>query len=517
MKKIFKTVAFVYLMLLCSITFAQTTGSGILATIEYKANQIEQNDIKVGELNRQNIETYSLESEKLAKLKKELRDLIAEKEVVLQDYRQGYFCGGCGVPRSQFKPGETFPHSGQKIVPASQEKIAAKAKEYDDRISKKQQELKEFEFGENEFIRKRADLDKQMNNLKQKSDTLRDEIIELSKRYRDAVVSEAKSITLNYVDPLLKITADKHYIEDRINIIAVKMEDLSKEETDAVQIAREKASKDIEEKKANLQSKINKNNALLVQLYNANLTRTSPLKTKLSELRNELDEIKRKLKRAAGKSEEDLQKIKDELLQTEKLIAETQIAIANFNNDYETQKVKIEAENKEMADKIWWEYTVNSAKLLDEAEAGTKKAYALRRKILTDAKITRTANLQQKGIQLIDETAAKRKIFMEYAADVDKERIRLLNACSKAGCSCYGIDTHGKVVSIWNSAEGCIGAMENLHSGSGAYYGCEEESAIYQGYYSSNIEKGFSDEDMAAFQRKKGKVRFDLITRKISD
>ena len=53
---------------------------------------------------------------KAAEAARKATALKLEKERKLEDYRTGQFCSGCGKFRSQFAPGETFPHSGQHVV-----------------------------------------------------------------------------------------------------------------------------------------------------------------------------------------------------------------------------------------------------------------------------------------------------------------------------------------------------------------------------------------------------------------
>lgn len=61
--------------------------------------------------------------------------LQREKERVLDEYRRGAFCGGCGQTRSQLEAkGEPFPHPNQEIVAATPEQLAAKEREYNQRI-----------------------------------------------------------------------------------------------------------------------------------------------------------------------------------------------------------------------------------------------------------------------------------------------------------------------------------------------------------------------------------------------
>jgi len=138
----------------------------------------------------------------------------------------------------------------------------------------------------------------------------------------------------------------------------------------------------------------------------------------------------------------------------------------------------------------------------------------LRNKVLLDAKSAREFNLQTSGQQLLAETNSQKNKLREYATTVEDERIRLMRACSKAGCSCFGTDISGNLNGLWSLRLGCLGNMDLRHAGS-AYYGCEEEEAIYLRYYNSSI-NGLSDTDLEALKRKMGDDRFNSLIKKIN-
>ena len=62
----------------------------------------------------------------------------AQNEQFLEEYRNGQFCSGCKKFRSQFAPGETFPHSGQVVLRPTAEEIEEKVEEF-------RRELRPFE------------------------------------------------------------------------------------------------------------------------------------------------------------------------------------------------------------------------------------------------------------------------------------------------------------------------------------------------------------------------------------
>jgi DNA repair exonuclease SbcCD ATPase subunit len=499
--------------IISTVAAAQTTGSSDLESIEYKDRLITQNDKKVAELNREHLESYSLEQEKLAKLKKELNDLIAEKIAVLDDYRRGQFCTGCSKPRSQFAPGEAFPHSGQQVRPATPQELAAKEKEYDDKINAKQASLDKFQKEENEFARKRADLSKQMDILKASSDKLREEIVALSKSYRDKVVAQGKSTQSVWIGDLMHVVANKHIIEDKTDILKVKQGDLVAEEAKAIAASNEKVRLQNE---ANINTPRNTVAQRTAQLSAANQTfqqDATTLNQEIAKHNSRLTQTNDQLARP-GQSQQDIDKLTQEKTGIAADLADAKNRLSNLDNNYKKQTEAIKNEIRTNNDKIR-DLTLNLAKYQAAALVTIRQVFALKRKTLGDALVARKEILQQTGDLLITKKADYRKRFLEYADIVDRERIRLVRACSSSGASCYGIDTHGTVVQNWNKSSGCVGQMENNRA-IGVYYGCEEEAAIYKSHYTAQL-NGLSDDDLSALKRKVSKTRYDMIYQKVID
>ncbi len=93
------------------------------------------------------IRAYGSIAEQIGKLQDQEKDLaqkltdaLRNKEAKLEEYRQGLFCSGCGKTKSEILArNEQFPHSGQEIIKATPEQIAAKERELQaeiDRLNK---------------------------------------------------------------------------------------------------------------------------------------------------------------------------------------------------------------------------------------------------------------------------------------------------------------------------------------------------------------------------------------------
>lgn len=509
----FKKQLVALLLLVSPGAAAQTGGSSDLSSIESKARLITQNDEKVGELNRNHLQSYTLEQEKLNKLKREVAELIAEKARVLDEYRRGQFCTGCNTPRSQFKPGESFPHSGQSVRAATPEELARKAQEYDNKISAKETELKKFESEENEFTRKRADLSKQMDNLKANSDKLRAEIVALSKSYKDKVVATGKSTQRVWVSDLMRLVANKHIIEDKLDILSVKLGDVSKDEALAIAASNKKVSEQNEREIQDLKNLVAQQSTRLNTAVNAFQQNAAALNQQIARLRSSLEEIDKQLAKT-GQSAADTDQLKANRDSVAADLEQARKRLSDLENNHKSLENNIKEDIKSKNDKIW-DLTINLTKRQEAAVAAIKQGFAVKAKALNDAIVARREHLKSAGDLLMSKRAEYRKKFLEFANLVDQERVRLLRACSTAGASCFGIDTHGTVVGNWNTASGCVGQMESNRA-IGTYYGCTEEAAIYKTHYSSHI-NGLSDDDLNALKRTSSKAKYDLILKKVID
>lgn len=514
-----------YILLLAAILFAnfsqaQSVGAGIVSSMESKANSFDQNEKKINELKNQHFQSYSLEKAKLNALRAELSAIYAERKVVLDELRNGRFCNGCGSTATQLRNrgisnvDQHFRENGG-TRPARPEEIKNKEDEYARKIKAQEDVIQNFEFAENEFTRKRVDIDKQIANLEDQNKKLRDEIVQLSKRYAENVLKDGKSVTSLYVSDLMRLVAEKHFIEDRINIINVKITELNSEELKALGESDEKIRIKSEEEKKELNQKLDIIRSKVRQLEQQNDARLAPLKKDVGNLSDEIKMIDQKLLFPSRLKEGELETLQADKASLMQRLADTKKAIESQEKVFESSKQALEDERKETQNKIF-EIPINLSKKQQAASEALKKAFQLRRKILDDAKIARSTALQQKGDLILSQKTAIRKRYLDYIAPVDKERVRMIGACRKAEASCYGYDTYNLLVGHWNSAESCVAKMDGAHFSNAPVYGCELESPIYKSHYSSLI-NGLSDDDIRALQKQSGKVRYDLILQKVSN
>ena len=495
---------------------AQTSGAGYISSIESKANTIENLQNKIAQLEtdlkRWRLERNAQDDLLQKKLAAKLTEIetsqswINRRESAKNGWKENYpgTCGAGGPPpicvanhwhrvsiSDAMREYEDFK---KKELDKIHDEIDRAKKDYDDKIDKAEREVPK---------------------IYDEIDRLKREIVQMSKDYKDVVVKAAKNVQSIYLAELMRIVAEKHFIEDRINIITVKIADLNTEESKALNESAEKVRKQNEEEKQKIAGQIEVNKQKLEQLLQAHLSRLSPLKLNNETLKQKLFDLNKQLQNVATLAASEIKMLQDSKTDTEDKIAQLQKTIEEYESQYTTSKQQTEQEIKTLADKSW-DLTVNLSKRQQETAEILKKAFALRRKILTDAKVARQANLQLTGELLLSKKASLRKKFMDYAADADKERVRLIRACQKATCSCYGIDTYGDIIGNWNKAEGCVAEMEAAHFSTDPIYGCVDETANYRQHYSSLI-NGLSDSDIQALQKQSGKIRYDLILKKISN
>jgi len=97
------------------------------------------------------VRAYGATADQIGKLQTEekqltdkLNEAIRNKEAILDEYRQGLFCSGCGRTKSDIiSKGEQFPHSGQSIIKPTPEQIAAKERELQQGIDRLAQQLRD--------------------------------------------------------------------------------------------------------------------------------------------------------------------------------------------------------------------------------------------------------------------------------------------------------------------------------------------------------------------------------------
>ena len=78
----------------------------------------------------------------IADVSGKMSKLTTDRDRLLEEYRNGLFCSGCDQTKSQIlAKGETFPHSGQRIIAPTQAQIEQKARELQAPITRAERAL----------------------------------------------------------------------------------------------------------------------------------------------------------------------------------------------------------------------------------------------------------------------------------------------------------------------------------------------------------------------------------------
>lgn len=498
---------------------SQSNGYSILTTIETKANKIEDNNQKVSLYNRQHHQSYVDEARVLDSLKNELAWQKAENERIMEELKNGRFCNGCSQTASQLRNNgvtnvnDHFNKNGG-TRPPRQSEIDAKEAELERLTTAIEVQLEKFKTGNNRFSQLREALDNKMNNLRSNSDNLRSEIQSMSKQYKEVVVQEGKQLTSTYLNELMHILANKHFVENRIDIALVKLTDLAAEEVKAVEKSNHKIRSQVEDEKKKLSSEIILAKNRFAQLKDAFRLKMNEILSDLAIMERELSSLKSQLQSTPASKTNDIKALETQIQETDSKAASIRMQIKALQTEYEKHKLNSEAEIKKLSDDSW-NLTINLSRIQQDAVNVVKQGFIVKRKALNDVKNARSTSLQEVGSELINRKSALRNKFMEYSRALDGERIRLINSCQKAGASCYGFDTQGTVVSNWNIAEGCVGEIDAAKNSKDPMYGCTEEYSVYKLAYASFM-SGVSDSDMDALKRRNGQTQFDMILRKIN-
>ncbi|MCE7053439.1 hypothetical protein LZF95_02035 [Algoriphagus sp. AGSA1] len=495
---------------------AQTGGGSDLSSIESKANRILSLQEKIEDLKKE-ITKQELEKEVMIEsARQRLADKLEEIENSeswknrRESARSGWeenspgTCSAGGPP-----PICTADHWHR--VPSS---VAwEKYEEYRDGV------LEEY----HERIRnagkaqegKIADASSAIEQALDDIERLKREIVAHSSDYKENVVKTGKSRHSGPIRELMRLLAEKHNLEDRIDVYNVKLKELDEEEDKTVKEAREKISLKIDGEKAKLQDRIDENKSRLQRLFQAQQERTSSLQNELRTWKSDLFQLELLLRDTSKLKVGEYPLLIAQQKQLGTQIREGEERLLKFRDEFQQQETTIKEENTVFSDKIW-DYTANLSHYQDKAVLAIEDAFTSKRTILHQGKEARIGMLRQKAELLAEKTELARQDFMTWASQVDQERVKLMKECQKVGCSCYGSDTYGTIVLNWNNSYDCVDTMDASRYGSVGIYGCSEESADYHQFYAA-LKGNLSDSDLAALRRSITKSRYDLMYNTLID
>jgi DNA repair exonuclease SbcCD ATPase subunit len=543
----FQPLALMFFLCISLTPIAQTAGSGTLSRIESLAQKELANSEKVGELNRKHMDTYVLEDLKLQRLESELREaekkqlkvemsVEDELEAKLDEIENGqswinrresaergykeYNPGRCnaGGPPPICVADHWYRVSYDEamreynaLVERELDKIRDKKTRADIALKEKREELQEFQFGENEFAKKRDDINDEMNEILAENSDLRSEIEALSKVYVEKVKSEAETKQNSDLKPWLNTIAQKHHAELKIGILQAEIEELNDDEEEAIiqleNDLRQENDLEIQEReqtifiiKSELQAFLKSSDDEL-----------DSDKKKLSSKKSQLYETEKELEKKDQLPPEEVQRLEVLVMKLEPEIELLEAKIESLERNQKVEKTRMESEVKLLEDEIW-DLKINLPSLILEEVNDLREAYAAKREILNDAISGRQLKLESIEQALRNHESSFRAKVSDYENILEPERRRLLDACSASGCSCWGAGIVGDVWSIANSLISCAFQLEN---DSMYYTGCEKASETYRSDYNRMI-NGISDREIGVLKRQNSEYQFESLLKKFN-
>ncbi|WP_306644120.1 hypothetical protein [Sanyastnella coralliicola] len=545
MASLLRRVIVIPILFLTLYVSGQTAGSGIVSQIESLAAKEEKNSEKVGELNRKHMDTYVLEDLKLKRLEEEVRDLERkqlETEMAVEEElerkldeiengeswknrresaRRGYkehnpgTCGAGGPPPI-CKVNHWYRVSVDEamreydaLVEKELDKIRKKKTNADSALADKRQELDDFRYQENEFAKKRDDINEEMNELIADNNDIRERIQELSKEYVRKVNEEAESKQNNDIANWLSAIAQKHYAELKVGILEAKIDELAEEEAAAIikleDQLRKENQQEIEEKERRRELIRDQ----LVAFIKRKDGEIDDNKTILRAKRAELNEVEYLLDNPQDLTQADIDLLVIKQTDLENEIDRLEQIEKGIEREQKNEKQVREAEIKQLDDEIW-DLTVDLPSKINEEVNDLKEAFAAKREILVDAIDGRKLKINSLEAQISDHEDAFRAKVYDYESRVEPERLRIMDACSSAGASCWG---SGIVGDIWSSANNLISCAHQLEMGTQYYSGCEKASKKYKTEYNSRV-NGISDRDLGVLRRQNSSYKYQDLLKK---
>jgi len=546
MKTMYKTIAFFCLMLLSLLTFAQTAGSGTLATIESLAKKEAENSKKVGELNRKHMDSYFSEDIKSKRLQDELEELERKKEEnsvevkkKLESKLNEIETSSAWINRrksaqsgwKEYNPGSCGAGGPPPICPVDHwyrvsvaeamreydalvqkelDKIRNNENKYDKELENKRREIFDFKDGDNEFSQLRDKLNIEMNAIVAENTDIRQRIAELSKIYVSQIEAQIKSLQNNDINGVMNEIAQKHFTILKIGILEAKLKELEQEKKQALSDLNDKIRKQNDQKIADKNKLVTqKQNEINLYQVKTN-TEVNTYKQELAKLQKEEKDIEKFLEKKDELASEQLAKLITRQNELKDLIKSTETKVDNANSNFKEFKVSTETEIATLKNDIW-NLQVNLPTVIREAEDNLKQAYATKQGIIDDAILGRKTKLASIEAAISIKRDEFRNKAKDYERLVEPERIRLMQACKESGTSCWGSDVVSK---IWGNANKLISCTHDMENNSVLYSGCEEAFSYYKSVYNSYM-NGISDEDMGKLMRLNPTYEYQKLLNKL--
>lgn len=222
------TLTFVSQKLYCQ---TQTYGLPDVIAIENDAVTINSNKTKITTLSAQLPTLQNNLNARIELLRKQLNDLIAERDNIIADMKVGAKCSQCGKYKSEFeKAGQSFEkHLGEVkgyAIPATTIELESKRKEYIEKIAYKKVQISQLETNGDDNIRLNK---KQTEELENELNNLCIDINKHATNYRVVVFNEAKNKHQSTLKNLMNLVSEIFISNDKIAICKYRIEKVKME------------------------------------------------------------------------------------------------------------------------------------------------------------------------------------------------------------------------------------------------------------------------------------------------
>ena len=303
----------------------------------------------------------------------------------------------------------------------------------------------------------------------------------------------------------------KHYTELNIGILEAKISELNDEESAAITKLIDRLNKENQEK---INQKEQRANLIKTEL-NSYLNRTNnEINADENELRKKRTasrETEEELEKKSALPQEEVDKLESNKTRLENEIELLEQRIDDQQSNQKAEKDRRESEIKQLDSEVW-DLKINLPSLKLEAENDLKEAYAAKREILEDAIEGRKLKLESLEAEIKNHEGLFRSKVNSYTNILESERLRLMEACSISGSSCWGSSIVGDVWGIANQLISCAFQIEN---DSMRYSGCEEANANYRSDYNLLV-NGISDKDLGILRKQNSNYRFESLIKKFN-
>lgn len=496
---------------IAALANAQTTGGNYVSSIEAKAKQILAMEKDIENLKRKIRDLGPQKQASIDNAQRRLAEAIERTKTEaswknrLKTAQEGW---------EEYRPGTCSAGGPPPICPANHwfrtdvSKSMAKYNEYLDNYLRpyKDAVANAGKSEQREMDRASAELDqktKQVPNLRQ-------EIIDLSKKYDTHIHTEAEKIAKSLSMDLVRLLSEIHYQDDLLADYDQRIRANQQQEAIKKAEATEKAKKQIQDLQKKLEGDITQLESRTIREVATIESQITQHNTNIANLRDKLKNVELQIRDFKGSETQKLQ-LEEQRKQIQTSIYNEQSKIRGLEDRITNIQQTASAEIAVIRDEIFKVQTTQSSTMIAQAIKIVEEAFASKRELLMKSK--NAVKEKQENLTKLYSTKLneKDKSYQNWVARVDAERRRLMSACQSVSCSCFGTYVVNDANLAWNKTKDCLKNIDRVKRSNDVLYGCEEMMAHYR-----NLYKSYTGSNSATAQKEldqqKAKARLQDLT-----